>query len=77
MILVTCRGEPSSWLSLARKSPRIGWCLLINVHGLLTTFASLLHALTAAFHEVKDHHRKTKAARAEEEKVLQEQDARV
>jgi hypothetical protein len=37
---------------------------------------SLLHALTAAFHEIKDHHRQTKAARAEEEKALQEQNAR-
>lgn len=43
----------------------------------LTILPRLLHALTAAFHEVKDHHRKTKAARAEEEKVLHEQNVRV
>ncbi|KAF3051674.1 hypothetical protein E8E11_010627 [Didymella keratinophila] len=44
---------------------------------ILAIISTLLHALTAAFHEIKDHHRKTKAARAEEEKALQEQNARV
>ena len=34
--------------------------------------SSLLHALTAAFHEVKDHHRNTKATRAEKEAASQQ-----
>jgi hypothetical protein len=33
---------------------------------MLTTYPSLLHAITAAFHEIKDHHRKNKLAAAEE-----------
>lgn len=39
---------------------------------ILAIISTLLHALTAAFHEVKDHHRKTKLARAEE-KAAQDQ----
>jgi hypothetical protein len=34
--------------------------------------SSLLHALTAAFHEVKDHHRKTKVTKAEKEAASQQ-----
>ncbi|KAF9699142.1 hypothetical protein EKO04_002902 [Ascochyta lentis] len=33
---------------------------------ILAIVSTLLHALTAAFHEVKDHHRKTKVAKVEE-----------
>ncbi|KAF3040348.1 hypothetical protein E8E12_009147 [Didymella heteroderae] len=38
---------------------------------ILAIISTLLHALTAAFHEIKDHHRQTKLAR-EEEKAAQE-----
>ncbi|KAF3004046.1 hypothetical protein E8E13_001471 [Curvularia kusanoi] len=34
---------------------------------ILAIISTLLHAITAAFHEVKDHHRRTKAAKAEHE----------
>ncbi|KAF1355820.1 hypothetical protein EJ07DRAFT_130966 [Lizonia empirigonia] len=39
---------------------------------ILAIISTLLHALTAVFHEIKDHHRQTKLARAEE-KAGQEQ----
>ncbi|KAF2684040.1 hypothetical protein K458DRAFT_303231 [Lentithecium fluviatile CBS 122367] len=37
---------------------------------LLAILSTLLHAITAAFHEVRDHHRKTKRAAAEEEMAM-------
>lgn len=40
---------------------------------ILAIFSTLLHALTAAFHEVKDRHRKTKLAQSEN-KVAHDQD---
>lgn len=39
---------------------------------ILAIVSTLLHALTAAFHEVKDHHRKTKVTRAEKEAASQQ-----
>ncbi|KAL1649768.1 hypothetical protein SLS61_006145 [Didymella pomorum] len=71
------RGNNAANIAQGQNASQDDTCDLPWGTFILAIISTLLHALTAAFHEIKDHHRKSKAARAEEEKVLQEQNVRV